>query len=158
MSSLLFESHSHHSKAQGGDQVLNTQWMAEVSLISLVALAAAADAAVRSEVATPDQMLVLWCVIGGMLGSFCSLKFFEVKSRVEAAAQLGVNLVLSGVCSPIIVDVVSMYSGYPTGMRLALPIACALGIVGQQLVSKLIPIGQRFVEKRVKQATGEGAS
>lgn len=156
METLVFKG----AQRRAGDaQLINTtQWMAEVSLISLVALTATADMAVRSESATPDQMLALWCVIGGMLGSFCSLKFFEVKSRVEAAAQLGVNLVLSGVCSPIIVDVISMYSGYPTGMRLALPIACALGIVGQQLVSKLIPIGQRFVEKRAKQAAGEGAS
>ena len=127
-----------------------SQLLAEVTLIAAIGATAVADLSVRGETVTPDQLLVLWCVIGGMVGSFCSLQFFIVKTRVEAAWQLAVNLGLSAVVSPLLVDMVSYWTGYPLGLLLALPVSCGVGIGGQAAVIQIIPWGRKWLDGRAR--------
>lgn len=122
-------------------------FLSEIYLVGAAAVLAGADAAVRYETATPDQLIITWCIIGGFLGAFCSLRFFPVAGKVDTGMQLAVNLILSATCSPLIIDVTAYYTKIPAGLRMALPISVAVGITGQALVSMLIPRGKDLVNK-----------
>ena len=135
-----------------GEQMIpqGSQILGEVALMAVIATTALAEVGVRTETVTPDQLLILWCVIGGLVGSFCSLQFFHVTTRQQAAWQLGVNLGLSSMLSPLIVDLTSSWTDYPVGLRLALPIACGVGIGGQAVVAQLIPWCRKWIERRAQ--------
>lgn len=136
-------------------EMLGTNQMAEVLLgFSMFALATA-ELGIKMEVVTSDQLMILWCLIGGLLGAFCSLDFFPVgNGKWEKGAQLGVNVVLSATCSPSLVDLVAYWTGLPSGLRLALPISVGVGIVGRAAVFMLIPYGREFLKKRASDVTG----
>jgi len=134
------------------------QMLGEAILMAIIATTAVADIAVKTEQVTPDQLLVLWCVIGGLVGSFCSLQFFQVRTRPEAAWQMAVNLGLSGTLSPLIVDLISSWTAYPIGLRLALPIACGVGIGGQAVVAHLIPWARKWLDGRAKKYVEDEAN
>jgi hypothetical protein len=74
--------------------------------------------------------------------------------KCEKGAQLGVNVVLSATCSPSLVDLVSYWTSWPAGLRLALPISVGVGIVGRAAVATLIPYGREYLKKRASDATG----
>ena len=132
-----------------------TGLMSEVSLTLLILFAASADLAVKMEVATPDQILILWCLIGGLIGSIVSLRIFRVKNINDGTWQLLANLGISSMVAPILTDLIGKYSGYPVGVRLALPVALVLGIVGEQAVALLIPIAKRWFVSKASLAAGE---
>lgn len=122
-------------------------FLSEIYLVGAAAVLAAADGAIRYETATPDQLIITWCIIGGFLGAFCSLRFFPVVGKVDTGMQLAVNLILSATCSPLIIDLTAYYTQIPAGLRMALPISVAVGITGQALVSMLIPRVKDLVNK-----------
>lgn len=132
-----------------------TGLMSEVSLTLLILIAASADLAVKTEVATPDQILILWCLVGGLIGSIVSLRVFRVKDVSDGTWQLVANLGISAMASPMLTDLIGKYSGYPVGVRLALPVSLILGIVGEQVVALLIPIAKRWFVSKARTATGE---
>lgn len=122
-------------------------FLSEIYLVGAAAFLAAAEGSVRYETATPDQLIITWCIIGGFLGAFCSLRFFPVSGKVDTGMQLAVNLILSATCSPALIDVISYYTKIPAGLRMALPVSVAVGITGQALVAMLIPRGKDLVNK-----------
>lgn len=124
-----------------------TCFLSEILLVGAASVLAAAEAAVKYETASPDQLIISWCLIGGFLGAFCSIRFFPVSGKVDTGMQLAVNLILSATFSPALIDITSYYTKIPAGLRMALPISVAVGIVGQALVSMLIPRGKEFVNK-----------
>lgn len=152
----LAVANNHNTESVKGQSMMpqGSQLAAEMALVGAIALSAVADVGVRTETATPDQLLILWCVIGGCVGAFCSLQFFAVKTRGEAMMQMIVNLGLSSMVSPLVVDLASSWTGYPVGLRLSLPIACAIGLLGQQIVTLLIPLGRQWLTRKAKDVTG----
>lgn len=132
-----------------------TGLMSEISLTLLILLAASADLAVKTEAATPDQILILWCLVGGLIGSIVSLRIFRVKDINDGTWQLMANLGISSMASPILTDLIGKYSGYPVGVRLALPVSLVLGIVGEQAVALLIPIAKKWFVSKASHAAGE---
>jgi hypothetical protein len=102
-----------------------------------------------------DQILVLWCLLGASAGAFCSIAFFPVNTKVEAAMQLGVNFVLALTFSPLAVELVATWTGIDPTLRLTLPIATVIGIAGQQTVAMLIPYGRQWLAKRAQDAVDD---
>lgn len=132
-------------------QISPAAWfLAEANLGIVVILAAIADVAVKTEKATPDELLILWCLIGGFIGSFCSLRYFHPKSYWDASAQFGTNLCISAMGSPIMVDQISYWTSLPVGLRLALPVAFCVGVVGCNLTAMLIPYGEKYIRAYVE--------
>lgn len=126
--------------------------LSEVLLAAAAATLATAELAIKTEVATPDQILILWCIIGGFLGAFCSLRFFPVQGNWENGWQLAVNLILSATFSPtlchIIVAATPEWIGISVGLRLALPVSVTVGAVAQAVVFALIPWGKKYLDAR----------
>ncbi len=134
---------------------LSSRILAAVNLDFLVILAAFGDVAVKTEVVTPDELLILWCVIGGFCGSFCSLRFFQPKTPLEASSQFFVNLCLSSIISPLLVDQAARWTGFPLGLRLALPISLFVGILGCQTVGLAIPYAEQWFRARGRRVVRE---
>lgn len=126
--------------------------LSDASWIAIVFLGMIADSA-RMEGATPEQIQTLWCMIGGLGGSICSTKFFQVKGWAENCTQVGVNLLLSAGISPLLCDYVSSSTGMPNGMRLAILVSGLVGLFGQQTVNRAIPFLDKIVSRRGKQWT-----
>jgi hypothetical protein len=112
--------------------------------------------------APADDVLLLWCLAGGLCGSFCSLQFKPPKTRLEMGMQLAVNLILGATLSPLAVDCVSWLTTYPVNLKLTLPIAVGFGIGAQESVARLMPRIQAMLEKRAVEETsnllGRGTS
>lgn len=125
-----------------------TRILAFLNIDAMIILTALGDVAVRTEAVTSEQLIVLWCVIGGFGGSICSLRFFQVKTPLEGWSQFGTNLILSAMVSPILVDWVSRLTGFPQGLRLSLPIALGVGVLGCQAVARAIPYAQRWLDRK----------
>ena len=109
---------------------------------------------------TQEDALVMWCLVGGCLGAFCSLHFFRVPpsphANTDIAWQFVVNLILSGVFSPLLVPFVAARLGMPeASMRVAIPTATLLGIVAQRLVAQALPMAQRIVDARSRKLEAE---
>ena len=122
---------------------------AELSWVAMVILGAGANVAI-AEGATPEQLQILWCLIGGFMGSMCSLRFFQVKGWWENAAQLGVNILLSATAAPVLCDYAARWSGFPNGLRLAILVSAGTGIFGQQTVMQAIPLIQKVAARRLR--------
>lgn len=122
--------------------------LAMIHVDIMLVCAAIADIAVKTEAATSDEMLILWCLIGGSCGSVCSLRFFQPKTPFESTSQIFVNIVLSTMLSPIIVDQLSKATGFPVGLRLALPVSLIAGIMACQTVARMIPWAQKWVDAK----------
>lgn len=117
--------------------------------MGVMAIAAAELVIQNGGSATPDDVLTCWCLLGGVIGSFCSLHFYRPPSRFAAGAQFGVNVGLSSMFSPFLVDVVSYFTKFPPNVRLAMPISAFVGIVACSAVAKLLPIVQDIFEKKL---------
>lgn len=130
------------------------QSMSHLTLEMIVIMIGAASlAAGGTSGMSADDALVMWCLVGGCLGAFCSLHFFRVKPSANASADIAwqfvVNLILSGVFSPLLVPFVAARLGMPEqSMRVAIPTATVLGIVAQRLVARLLPVAQRIIEAK----------
>ena len=124
--------------------------VAELNL--MVMFTAIADIAVRTNVATPDEILVLYCIIGGFGGSFCSLHFYQPKDRFAAGMQFTVNFCFSGIFSPLLVEYMSYWTAIPAGFRLALPVGFMIGLVACAVVARLLPHFQRGLDKWAEDA------
>jgi hypothetical protein len=128
-----------------------TQEMAIV-LIGAAAFAEAGEVGGMS----PEDVVVLWCIVGGCLGAFCSLHFFRVQPsahiQADIAWQFFVNLILSGCFSPLLVPTAVKYSGLRP-MQVAIAISCGVGILAQQAVAKVIlPSLQKLADARAAKA------
>lgn len=123
--------------------------VADASWMLMVVLGIVADGA-RLEGASPEQIQTLWCLIGGLGGSICSTKFFQVKGWFENCTQVVVNLILSAGVAPVLCDYVSNWTGYPNGMRLAILVSGIVGLFGQQTVNQLIPLMKKILDRRSK--------
>lgn len=132
--------------------------VADASWMLMVVLGIVADGA-RLEGASPEQIQTLWCLIGGLGGSICSTKFFQVKGWFENCTQVVVNLILSAGVAPVLCDYVSNWTGYPNGMRLAILVSGIVGLFGQQTVNQAIPlikkVGGRYMKRTAKWMVGE---
>jgi uncharacterized membrane protein YsdA (DUF1294 family) len=122
-----------------------------MELQCLVFFAAIGDVAIKTESATPEQLIVLWCVIGGLLGSFCSLHYYRQVSHVEATTQFVVNLCLSVAFSPILAEYISYWISFPVGLRLCLPVACGVGLLGNAAVVRGLPFLQNAFDITLQQ-------
>lgn len=134
---------------EGPQKMLTTSHaIAEVAML-VAAAATVAGAEIIKESATPDELLILWCIVGGLLGAACSLRFFPVSGFWPNIWQLGVNLVLSAAFSPqLCYWPVSAWTGAPIGLRLALPVSVTVGACGQAIVALIIPWGKKYIETR----------
>lgn len=131
-----------------------TQEMA-IILIGATAFAEAGEQVGMS----PEDVTVLWCIVGGCLGAFCSLHFFRVApsatTQTDVAWQFGVNLILSGVFSPLLVPAAVRYSGLRP-MQVAIAVSCAMGIAAQRLVATIILPGvQKILEARAAKVVAD---
>ena len=140
-------------------QIPPAAWcLAEINLGGMVFTAALAEIAIKTENVTSDQLLILWCLIGGFIGSFVSLRYFHPKDYWDASTQFGTNLCISAVGSPLLVDQISYWTKLPVGLRLAIPTAFCIGVVGCNLTAMLIPYGEKYirayVEKFIPAKTG----
>lgn len=107
-------------------------------------LAAIADIESRKEVVTPDELVIFWCLIGGLGGSICSLHFYPARDKTEGTWQFVVNIILSGIFSPIVCDWVSYLCHLPIGLRLALPVSCSVGFFACQAIWQGLPYVRRW--------------
>lgn len=122
--------------------------LTEILLAAAAVTLASAEIAIKTEAATADELLILWCVIGGFLGACCSLKFCPSKGGWDNAVQLAVNLILSAAFSPQICWTIAPWIGAPVGLRLAIPVSVAVGSFAQAVVFMLIPWGKKYLEAR----------
>ena len=129
--------------------------LTEITLGSMIILAQIAEIAVASEKVTSDELLLLWCLIGGLCGSFCSLRFFQPQRATEAVMQFGVNLCFATIVSPQACYVTSAWTGWPIGLRLALPVALVIGTVACNLVAIVLPYGERWFRGRAAKVSDD---
>lgn len=113
-----------------------------IGLISVTSL--------ESPPTTPEDKLILWCLLGGVIGSACSLHFYPKLDKYSCAAQIGVNFGISVSISPLAVDLISNATKYPVSLRLALPVSFILGIIGQSIIVYSLPLIIEFVGKLIK--------
>lgn len=127
--------------------------------IVLLGAAAAAEAGQLTGTMSMDDVICLWCVVGGCLGAICSLHFFRVPqgphAHVDIAWQFGVNMILSGAFSPLLVPTVAKWTGLPEGMKTAIPTALAVGIIAQRVVARLLPVFQKVLDARASKVASE---
>lgn len=133
-----------------------------VSVEMIVVMIGAASLATAGAPAglSPEDAQVMWCLVGGCLGAFCSLHFFRVPPSNHASAdiawQFAVNLILSGVFSPLLVPFVAARLSMPEySMRVAIPTATVLGLVAQRAVARVLPIAQRVLDARANKVASE---
>lgn len=128
--------------------------------MSIIIIGAAAFAEAGEQVGMPiEDINVLWCIVGGCLGAFCSLHFFRVVPsatlQTDIAWQFAVNLILSGVFSPLLVPVAVKYSGLRP-MQVAIAVSCAVGITAQQFMAKIVlPAAQKIAQARADKAVAD---
>lgn len=120
----------------------------EVNMTLAIIFAAGAEVAMKYENTTPDEMLILWCLIGGVCGSACSLRFFKPASHLEGFWQMVTNLVIAGNFSPFVVDQVAWRLNFPVGLRMALPIAWTIGLLGTIGINRLLPFLDKWFTLR----------
>lgn len=137
--------HVHKSRANMSHYT-NILQFAELQLI--VICAALGEIGVRTELFSPEDITILWCLAGGFVGSFCSLHFYEPPTRAAAGMQFGVNLSLSAVASPALVDVISYWTRWPVGIKLALPVSAGVGIVACAAVAAALPYLPKYIMRR----------
>jgi hypothetical protein len=127
---------------------LPCRFLCELNLLMMVALTLGAETAIRYENTTNDQLLILWCLIGGFGGSFCSLRFFQQAKAMEAGMQFATNLIISTAVSPFLVDAVAFRCDLPVGLRLALPVSLSVGMLACSGVSLTIPYLEKWINKK----------
>ena len=113
----------------------------------MVVFAAVGEIALKSESVTSDELVILWCMIGGFFGSFCSLHFYQPKDKFAAGMQFAVNLSFSAIFSPLLVDQVSYWTKIPLGLRLSLPVAFLVGMLACAGVARALPYLQKFIDR-----------
>ena len=129
---------------------LASRLLAWADLQLMVVFAAAGEIALKTESVTSDELIILWCMIGGFFGSFCSLHFYQPKDKFAAGMQFLVNLSFSAIFSPLLVDQTSYWTKLPLGLRLALPIAFLVGLLACTGVARALPYLQMGLDKYLK--------
>lgn len=129
-----------------------TQHAIMIELQLMFILTAIADVAVRTEAATSDELLILWCLIGGLGGSICSLHFYPCDDRSNRAWQFIVNIICAAIFSPFLCDHVSYWTRLPLGLRMALPVAFGVGFFGCQAITQGLPYAKQYYRARWKRA------
>lgn len=107
------------------------------------------------EGATPDELVICWCFIGGFGGSIGSLHFYPVKDRWTGAFQFLINFICAGFFAPLLCDQVSYWLNIQTTIKLALPVSFTVGFFACQAIARGIPYLQQYFDKKAKELVRE---